>query len=356
MSLEHRRQNRLHGTLDVALAGALFFGMIAAPVPAQEGLAPGLYARIVTNRTTGGRSDILIRLEYERAPLTVINFVGLAEGTIEHNRDGSDRFYDGLTFHRVIDDFMIQGGDPEGNGTGGPGYRFADEFHPALRHDGPGVLSMANSGPGTNGSQFFITHVETPWLDDRHTVFGEVVEGQNVVDAVRQGDRIERVEIVRVGTAAEAFTADQASFDSAVAGAEARARATREEAQRDTIARIEEQFPGTSRDDNGIWVRVDRAGTGASPRRGREVTVHYTGQFLDGRVFGSSRQRGPFQFPVGAGRVIRGWDITVSEMREGEIRTIVLPPELAYGSSGAGGVIPPDAFLVFEIELLDAGS
>ncbi|MCG8479078.1 MAG: peptidylprolyl isomerase, partial [Spirochaetales bacterium] len=217
--------------------------MLAAPVPAQEGLAPGLYARIVTNRTTGGRSDILIRLEYERAPLTVINFVGLAEGTIEHNRDGNDRFYDGLTFHRVIDDFMIQGGDPEGNGTGGPGYRFADEFHPALRHDGPGVLSMANSGPGTNGSQFFITHVETPWLDDRHTVFGEVVEGQNVVDAVRQGDRIERVEIVRVGTAAEAFTADQASFDSAVAGAEARARATREEAQRDTIARIEEQFP-----------------------------------------------------------------------------------------------------------------
>ncbi|MCG8479536.1 MAG: FKBP-type peptidyl-prolyl cis-trans isomerase [Spirochaetales bacterium] len=173
---------------------------------------------------------------------------------------------------------------------------------------------------------------------------------------MRQGDRIERVEIVRVGTAADAFTADQASFDSAVAGAEERVRAAREEAQRDTIARIEEQFPGTSRDDNGIWVRVDRAGTGASPRRGREVTVHYTGQFLDGRVFDSSRQRGPFQFPVGAGRVIRGWDITVSEMREGEIRTIVLPPELAYGSSGAGGVIPPDAFLVFEIELLDAGS
>ncbi|TVQ21743.1 MAG: peptidylprolyl isomerase [Spirochaetaceae bacterium] len=168
----------------------------------------GLYARMQTSRGT-----ILLELEFERTPLTVANFVGLAEGTISHSRSGSPRFFDGLRFHRVIADFMIQGGDPLGNGTGGPGYTFADEFHPELRHDGPGVLSMANRGPATNGSQFFITHTATPWLNGAHTVFGRVVEGQNVVDAIRQGDSIQSVRIERVGSAAEAFRVDQQMFD-----------------------------------------------------------------------------------------------------------------------------------------------
>ncbi len=173
-----------------------------------QSLPAGLYARMQTNR-----GAILLELEFERTPLTVANFVGLAEGTISHSRSGSPRFYDGLRFHRVIADFMIQGGDPLGNGTGGPGYTFADEFHPELRHDRAGILSMANRGPATNGSQFFITHTATPWLNGAHTVFGRVVEGQNVVDAIRQGDTIQSVRIERVGPAAEAFQVDQQMFN-----------------------------------------------------------------------------------------------------------------------------------------------
>ena len=175
-------------------------------------LADGLYAKMVTSN-----GDILIRLEYEKVPLTVTNFVGLAEGTRNSNRGKGVCFYDGLTFHRVIPDFMIQGGDPDGNGAGGPGYQFPDEIDPTLRHDVPGVLSMANAGPGTNGSQFFITHTKTPWLDGKHTVFGHVIQGQNVVNAIRQGDTIRKINIIRVGAKAAAFKADQDSFDALLA-------------------------------------------------------------------------------------------------------------------------------------------
>lgn len=199
----------------VVIALTVIPALTAAAQSSAADLEPGLYARIETNRTVEGANWILLKLEYEKVPMTVINFVGLAEGTIDHNRDGSQRFYDGLTFHRVIDDFMIQGGDPQGTGRGGPGYRFPDEFDSTLRHDRPGVLSMANAGPDTNGSQFFITHKPTPWLDGRHAVFGQVVEGQNVVDAIRQGDRMRRVEVIRVGEAAEEFETDQAAFDAA---------------------------------------------------------------------------------------------------------------------------------------------
>ncbi len=168
----------------------------------------GLYAKMVTSK-----GDILLKLEFEKTPLTVCNFVGLAEGTIKSNRPAGTKYYDGLKFHRVIADFMIQGGCPQGTGTGGPGYQFADEIDPSLKHDGAGVLSMANAGPGTNGSQFFITHNATPWLDGKHTVFGKVVEGQDVVNQIRQGDKIVRVEIQRVGEKATAFKTDQAAFD-----------------------------------------------------------------------------------------------------------------------------------------------
>jgi len=171
-------------------------------------LANGLYAKVMTSK-----GDILIKLEFEKTPLTVANFVGLAEGTKDSNRGKGVRFYDGLTFHRVIPNFMVQGGDPAGSGTGGPGYNFPDEIDSTLKHEGPGILSMANAGPGTNESQFFITHGSTPWLDGKHTVFGRVIEGQDVVNAIRQGDTIKRINIIRIGARANAFKADQASFD-----------------------------------------------------------------------------------------------------------------------------------------------
>ena len=312
-------------------------------------LPDGLYAQVETNRGT-----ITLQLEHEKTPLTVINFVGLAEGTLRTNREAGVRYYDGLTFHRVIPDFMIQGGDPTASGSGGPGYRFADEFHPDLRHDRPGILSMANAGPGTNGSQFFITHVPTPWLDDRHTVFGSVIDGQSVVDAIQQGDRIESVSIVRRGAAAENFTADQRAFDREAARVTERRAALEAESRNRTIEAINAQFPRARRDANGIWSEVTTRGRGATPRTGQTVVVHYTGTFLDGQVFDSSRNRNqPFSFAVGTGRVIPGWDRSVLQMQVGEKRTVVLPPEMAYGDRGAGGVIPPNAFLVFEIELIE---
>ena len=173
---------------------------------AAQNLGDGLFARITT-----GRGDIVVRLEYQKAPLTVCNFVALAEGKMS-NTNGKP-YYNGLIFHRVIADFMIQGGCPMGRGTGGPGYQFKDEIVQGLKHDGPGILSMANAGPGTNGSQFFITHKATPWLDGKHTVFGKVVEGQKVVDTIRQGDQMKSITIIRNGQAANDFKADQAAFD-----------------------------------------------------------------------------------------------------------------------------------------------
>ncbi len=187
-----------------------WFAKAATGEDALTKLEDGLYARITTNRGL-----IVCRLEFQKCPVTVANFVGLAEGTQKSNRPAGAKFYDGLTFHRVISDFMIQGGCPEGTGRGGPGYRFKDEFHPTLKHDRPGILSMANAGPGTNGSQFFITHVPTPWLDGKHSVFGHVVAGQDVVNAIRQGDKIERIEIVRVGAAAVAFKPGGEAFEAA---------------------------------------------------------------------------------------------------------------------------------------------
>jgi peptidylprolyl isomerase len=318
-----------------------------AAAAGDAGLGNGLFARIATNR-----GDIVVRLEYQKTPLTVCNFAALAEGKMNASREKP--FYDGLTFHRVIADFMIQGGDPLGNGTGGPGYRFPDEIDPGLNHDGPGVLSMANAGPGTNGSQFFITHTAAPWLDGKHTVFGRVVRGQDVVNAIKQGDTIEKITIIRNGPEAGAFKADQAVFDALLrektAAAVADARIRREKA----VAEITAKYPDLIQTPSGLRYAILRAGSGEKPQTGTAVAVSYKGMFLSGEIFDNSDlQGGPMEIQAGVRQVIPGWDETLLDMRQGEKRLVVIPPELAYGDRGAGNIIPPNTFLVFEMELVE---
>jgi len=311
-------------------------------------LNDGLYADFTTPRGT-----IIVELFPDDAPLTVMNFVGLAEGELDF-ADPKGDFYDGLTFHRVIDDFMIQGGDPQGTGAGGPGYRFPDETDNGLVFDGPGVLAMANAGPDTNGSQFFITHVATPWLDGKHTIFGRVVQGQDVVDAIQQGDTIEELEIHRIGAMASSYEADSASFREIEQNVLARREAAAEEKAKAVLNDIANRWPDAVRDDeSGIYSVIRTEGTGPTPNPGTPITVHYTGTLMDGTQFDSSRDRNePFRFNVGSGQVIPGWDRSLLQMKKGERRVIILPPEMAYGERGIGP-IPPNSWLVFDVELLD---
>jgi FKBP-type peptidyl-prolyl cis-trans isomerase len=305
----------------------------------------GLYAKFNTNK-----GDILVALEYKKVPGTVGNFVALAEGNMENSAKAQGTpYYDGLKFHRVIPDFMIQGGCPQGTGTGNPGYKFDDEFHPDLKHSGPGVLSMANAGPGTNGSQFFITHVETPWLDNMHTVFGKVIEGQDIVDTIAQGDEITTLEIVRVGAEAEAFNAIEA-FRTFEGAREKRVKEERDakRAELDTLA------VGFEETESGLRYQILQKGTGAKAEKGQTVSVHYKGQLPDGTVFDSSyKRKQPLEFPIGVGQVIAGWDEGIQLLNVGDKARLVIPSDLGYGSRGAGGVIPPDATLIFDVELMD---
>ncbi len=307
--------------------------------------------------TTNG--VIALELFYKDTPLTVTNFVGLAEGTLDAAK--GKPFYDGLKFHRVISkangdgqDFMIQGGDPRGNGTGGPGYKFADEFVDTLRHDKPGRFSMANSGKNTNGSQFFITIVPTPWLDDHHTIFGEVVEGQDVVDSMKQGAAINKVTIVRQGAEAEKFTATQADWDNLAKNAAAAEQARKAAKFAKIIKEIEEEFPNAKKDENGIYYETLKEGKGDAVGKGKTVATHYTGMLLTGQVFDSSEGRSPLEFMTGAGQMITGFDLMVQDMKVGEKRRMILPPDFAYGEQGYPGVIPPSAYLIFEVELVKA--
>jgi len=312
---------------------------------AQELQNDGLYAVINTSK-----GDIVLELFYKDTPLTVCNFVGLAEGTL--NAAKGKPFYDGLIFHRVIANFMIQGGDPDGKGTGGPGYRFPDEFVDHLKHSSAGILSMANAGPGTNGSQFFITHVPTPWLDGKHTVFGRVVKGQDVVNKIVQGDRMNTISIIRKGAEAQKFTATQKDFDTYLSEAATQAKQRAAQKVEKQEALIKQKFPNATKTDNGIFYTITKQGSGVKAQVGKTLTMKYKGLLLDGTVFDDSDMHEPLKFVAGAGQLIAGFDQQAVQMAAGEKRTIVIPPELAYGSRGAGGVIPPDAYLVFELELL----
>jgi len=320
-------------------------------------LKDGLYAKINTKQ-----GDVLVQLYYKKVPITVANFISLAEGEngyVKKEFKGK-HFYDGLKFHRVISkangdqqDFMIQGGDPLGNGSGGPGYTFKDEFPKdsvgKLMYDfsKPDMLAMANSGPATNGSQFFITIVPTTWLNGKHTVFGHVIEGQNIVKTAKKGDIIEKIKIIRKGKEARNFNASKVFSDYMDKNIASR------KALLDKFASQKEKAIKLK---SGLQLFIQKQGEGKMPVPGETVGVNYTGYLTTGKIFDSSIKRGvPISFPVGMGRVIKGWDEGIMHLKEGSKATLFIPSYLAYGAQGAGGVIPPNADLIFEVELVKVG-
>ncbi|TAL39402.1 MAG: peptidylprolyl isomerase [Spirochaetes bacterium] len=322
----------------------------------------GLYALLKTSK-----GDMLVRLEFEKAPVAVGSFVGLAEGTMESANPKTGKmekreFYNGLIFHRVIKGFMIQGGCPQGNGRGNPGYSFMDEFHPTLKHDREGILSMANSGPDTNGSQFFITLAPTPHLDGKHTVFGRLVKGEDVLRAIGtvrtdRSDRpveevvLNKVKIIRVGSAAQAFDAEKAFSKNEEAVK--KSGEGEMEKLKPLLAGMGVDMQKITVSKSGLRHFVRSAGTGSSPSQGDVIVAHYTGYLADGKKFDSSVDRGsPFETEIGVHRVIAGWDEAFLDMKEGEKRVLIIPFALAYGAKGRPPVIPPKAWLVFDVELL----
>lgn len=342
---------------------ALFFinGVMAGDKDKKKKLEPGIYAEFTTTKGV-----ILCKLEYEKTPMTVANFVGLAEGNFQVDTVKYEKpFYDGLKFHRVIADFMIQGGDPAGNGSGGPKHRFNDEIHPDLKHSGPGILSMANSGPNTNGSQFFITHKETPWLDGKHTVFGHVVEGQDVVNAIAQGDEMITVKIIRQGKAAKKWKATKvfAAIENEIKEkAIARQKyvemvdtMTADEYNTYFYNEVKKNHPEVKQTASGLLYTIDKAGSEKRPSSGDKMSVHCSGTFrYDGSKFFSTYDSGePMQFAFMVQRMVPGFEEALTMMGKGGKGTFYLPYHIAYGKSGKAGGIPPYADLVFVIEIVD---
>ncbi|WP_396184530.1 peptidylprolyl isomerase [Flavobacterium sp.] len=345
-------------------------------------LGDGIFGVIKT-----GKGEIIVSLEYNKTPITVANFILLAEGKNKHVTLESKKgvpFYDGLKFHRVEANFMIQGGDPNGDGTGGPGYNFMDEITD-LSHQGPGTLSMANAGPGTNGSQFFITHVETKFLDGRHTVFGKVKEGQEIVNAIVKDDVIESIIIVRNGEAAKKFDAVKVFDDRLKTEAENRKKMEAEEAIKkeaflaefkeviDTkLAFFETQKKTAQKTASGLQYAIYEKGKGKKPANGSTVYVHYAGFFESGELFDSSKEDVskafgkfdqnradakaytpfPFQYGNKTG-LIPGFLEGLENLNFGDKAILFIPSQLGYGEAGAGGIIPPNSNLIFEIELLE---
>ncbi len=343
-------------------------------------LSDGLYADMQTNK-----GDILLKLEYQKTPFTVSNFVSLVEGTnpyVKKEYKGKP-YYNGVTFHRVIKDFMIQGGDPTATGNGEPGYRFPDEFPEdkngklLLKHDKAGILSMANSGPTTNGSQFFITHKDTPWLDGKHTVFGSVVKGQNVVDTIVKNDTIYKIDIIKVGKKAKKFNAEEIFTEKYKAYL--KADKDKKEALKNTIAETKKAFE-TAKEKatklpSGLAYYIINKGTGARPKKGDKVKVSYAGYFTNGKLFDSNMigiakkyqvynanrdRKGGYQpFTTvysDEARLIAGFKEGLQKLRLGDRAFLFIPSKLGYGARGAGATIPPNSDLIFEIELTGVGN
>jgi len=329
-----------------SVAAACMFAALVVSCKGND-LPAGLFARLVT-----AKGDIVIQLDYEKAPLTVCNFVGLAEGKLDATK--GKKFFDGLSFHRVVADFVIQTGDPKGDGSGGPGYEFPNEISADLKYDTEGVVGMANSGPNTNGSQFFITMKAVPELDGNYSVFGKVIKGMDVVKKIVQGDKLTKVEIVRNGAAAKSFKSDQAAWNEREAPLSAAIKKAADDKRIADIAAVKAKWPELIADADGIFQKTLKSGSGAVPTKGQTVSVNYKGMLINGQVFDASEMHGgPVDFQVGVGRIIPGWDKVVMTMKKGEKRMIVIPPELAYGSRGTpGGPIAPNSFLAFEVELV----
>ena len=337
------------------------------------GLKDGLYANLQTSK-----GNMIVKFEDEKAPVTVANFVGLAEGKIDNKSKGKGvPFYDGTKFHRVIKDFMIQGGDPQGTGMGDPGHKFDDEKND-LEHTGKGILSMANSGPNTNGSQFFITEVATPWLDGRHTIFGKVVKGDNVIDDISNVEKgaqdkpktdivLEKVSIFSKGDnyknydAAKIFAEGKGKIQennkAALVKMEADKKKKDEEFAANQVKLVEEFKKDMQATPSGLYYKITKKTDGVAPKTGEEVSVHYAGKLIDGTEFDSSFKRNqPIDIPIGRGQVIKGWDEGIMLLKEGETATFLIPAELGYGAAGAGGIIPPNAWLIFDVELVKVNS
>lgn len=323
-------------------------------------LPEGIYAKIET-----AKGNILLKLEYEKTPMTVANFVGLAEGNFTAlGKTFNKPYYDGLKFHRVIANFMIQGGDPQGTGSGGPGYSFYDEINPELKHSGPGILSMANAGPATNGSQFFITHVATPHLDGKHTVFGHVVEGQDVVNAIAQNDVMTKVQIIRVGKHAQNWNATKA-FETAYNKLKAVedekkakfakvAAMTKDEYKAYMFQEAKKKYPNAQQTASGLVYVIEKEGDATKPVSGTQMSVHYTGTFLaDGQMFDSSRDGQPMAFTYKVQRMIAGFEEGLAMLGKGGKGIFIIPYFDAYGAQGRPGAIPPYSDLVFDLEVME---
>jgi len=306
----------------------------------------GIYAHLQTNK-----GKIVVELAYKKAPLTVINFIALSEGTKKSNKDIGVPFYDGISFHRVIDDFMIQGGDPKGDGTGGPGYRFADEFTD-LMHDKPGVLSMANSGPATNGSQFFITHVPTPWLDGKHTVFGHVIEGMDIVNSIQKDDILENVRIERIGDDANNFIANESSFNDLLAKANEGIIAQQALRQIDFEEFVYYAYDNdVVKNDLGYFTRINKKGDGNIVTNGQIVSVDIALKANSGQIMRAPGS--PIELTLGSGEIIRIIEENTLAMSIGEERTIIATYEYVFGDAPSGN-IPQDSFIIFELILISA--
>jgi peptidyl-prolyl cis-trans isomerase A (cyclophilin A) len=325
----------------------------------------GIFATISTTK-----GDIVLSLEYVKAPVTVANFISLAEGknpNVTVERLKGKPFYDGLKFHRVINDFMIQGGDPDGNGSGGPGYSFKDEFTEELKFDKGGILAMANSGPATNGSQFFITHKDTPWLNGKHTIFGHVVSGMDNVNKIVQDDIMTKITITYKGAAAKKFDAVKVLADDVKKGEAKKLQA--QKVIKDKAAYFAATKAKATTTASGLKYAVTQKGTGIKGTEGSNIYFHYAGYFEDGNLFDSSMssvakaygkydasrdsQGGYKAFPFTVGKkdgMIPGFIEALDMMTDGEKAIFFIPSNLAYGEKGAGGVIPPNATLIFEIE------